>query len=96
MVNNELHESGIFQLKRECNQFIRSLEHVKIWTSFEQLRAEINDKDSIRLLVDAMPESEAKENLISILGYDDRLYSKVVAASIPTLESLFQVKAFAH
>jgi hypothetical protein len=92
MSNSKQRDLVIFQLTNQCNQFINSLEQVKIWSSFEHLFSVIHNKDSLMFLVDAMPQSDAKENLISVLGYDDELYFKVVAATIPFLKVSFEFK----
>ncbi|MGI2023797.1 hypothetical protein [Shewanella glacialipiscicola] len=93
MANSKLHDLAIFQLTHQCNQFINSLEQVKIWSSVDHLFSVIHNKEALKFLVDEMPQSDAKDNLISVLGYDDELYIKVVAASIPFLKVSFQFKA---
>ncbi|MBS0044157.1 hypothetical protein KFE26_17890 [Shewanella sp. M16] len=88
MVNIKQHDSVIFQLRHQCGQFINSLKQVKIWPSVDDLLSVIQSKDSLKHLVDEMPQSDAKENLTEILSYDDAYYIKLVATTIPFLDTV--------
>lgn len=66
-------------------RFLAALEQARTWVLTDHLLSVIQNRGSLKHLVEGMEQTEAKEFLSDVLEYDERYYSIVVASLIPFL-----------